>query len=228
MGLRLIRRRFQDWDRRTASRVTTFLANSRHTARRIAECYGRDAEVVYPPVRTEVFTIDVDVAGKDWYFVVAGLEKYKRADLVIEAAREAGFRLKVAGSGSQFEALRRSAPAHVEMLGRVDDPTLRDLYRRARGLIFPQVEDFGIVPVEAQAAGCPVIAFAGGGAVETVTEQTGVFFDVQSADAIVAAVRNFEARRFDPEMCRANAQRFSEVTFDAAMIKQVERILKPD
>lgn len=219
IGLKMVRKRFQQWDRRTASRVTQFLANSKHTAGRIHNCYGREAEVVYPPVRTEFFTIDPARPREDWYLVTAALEPYKRTDLVIEAARRGGFRLKVAGRGSQLNTLREHAPKHVEVLGHVDDATLRDLYQTARGLIFPQMEDFGIVPVEAMAAGCPVISFAGGGAMETVTQQTGVFFDVQSAQAIVSAVKEFERAHFDAETCRGNARRFSEDVFDAAMMR---------
>lgn len=226
MGLNLVRKRFQNWDRRTASRVTQFLANSQHTAKRINDCYGRDAEIVYPPVRTEFFTIDPAKPRDDWYLIVAALEPYKRTDLVIDAARKSGFQLKVAGGGSQLNSLRESAPKNVEFLGRVNDEALRDLYQRAQALIFPQVEDFGIVPVEAQAAGCPVIAFAGGGAMETVTEKTGVFFNAQSVDAIVSGVKEFEGRRFENATCRDNALRFSEAAFDAAIRSRVDQMFK--
>lgn len=225
-GLRLVRRRFRHWDRRTADRVTQFLANSQHTARRIQQCYGRDADVVYPPVRTERFTVDDAVPREDWFLVVAALEPYKRTDLVIEAARRGGFALKVIGSGSQLDELRRVAGgANIDLLGRVDDDQLLQHYRRARALIFPQVEDFGIVAVEAQAAGCPVIAFHAGGAAETVTEDTGVFFEHQSVDSIIDAVQRFEPRTFDAQHCRRNAMRFSEETFDRAIAEHVQRHL---
>jgi glycosyltransferase involved in cell wall biosynthesis len=205
--------------------VTKFLANSKHTAARIARCYGREAEVVHPPVRTDYFTIDESVPREDWLLVVAALEPYKRTDLVIEAASRAGFALKVVGTGSQANVLSEMAGPHVEMLGRVGDEALRDLYRRAKALVFPQVEDFGIIPVEAQACGCPVIACAKGGALETVTEDTGVFFEDQSADAIIEAAKALESRSIDTQICRANAERFSERAFDEAMLACVRAML---
>lgn len=229
-GLRLFGDRLRRWDRATAGRVTMFLANSRHTADRIRRCYDRDADVVYPPVRTEFFTVDAAVEREPWVLVVAALEPYKRTDLVIEAANRAGFGLKVVGTGSQARALRASAGPTVEMLGRVGDARLRDLYRRARALVFPQVEDFGIIAVEAQAAGCPVVACddgdarGAGGVRETVTERTGVFVPERSADAIAEAVTSLAPDAFDPAACRENAERFSEAVFDEAILGYVERL----
>ncbi|MCA9297137.1 MAG: glycosyltransferase [Phycisphaerales bacterium] len=214
-GLRLIRRWFQRWDRRTADRVTTFIANSQHTSRRIKRCYGRESVVVYPPVRTEVFTVDPAVQREDWLLVVSALEPYKRVDLVIEAAQREGWRVRIVGGGSQEAALRAAAPANVEFMGRVNDDALCELYRRARALVFPQVEDFGIIAVEAQATGCPVIALRAGGALETVTAETGVFFDAQTVDALVSAVNEFAGRTFDTDDIRAHAERFSVDVFDA-------------
>jgi glycosyltransferase involved in cell wall biosynthesis len=224
-GLRALRRRFMRWDRRTASRVTRFLANSRHTADRIARCFGREASVVYPPVRTAFFTHDATLEREQWMLVVAALEPYKRTDIVIEAANRGRLPLKVVGGGSQADALRRITGDTVELLGRVDDTTLRDLYRRARALVFPQIEDFGIVPVEAQATGCPVVAYAGGGALETVSEETGVLFQEQSADALLEAVHRLEDRAIDPATCRASAMRFSEDVFDASIVAHVDELL---
>lgn len=224
-GLRAVRRRFQRWDRRTASRVTIFLANSRHTADRIQRCYGREAHVVYPPVRTTYFTPDASVPREDWYLVIAALEPYKRTDLVIAAANRAGFPLRVAGSGSQHAVLQRRCGPTVTMLGRVTDEELRDLYRRARALVFPQLEDFGIIPVEAQACGCPVIAFERGGAAETVAERTGVLFGSQDEVAIIDAVSEFERRSFAATDCRTSAERFSESSFDRAILEHVQALL---
>jgi glycosyltransferase involved in cell wall biosynthesis len=224
-GLRAFRHRFMRWDRRTASRVTRFLANSQHTADRIARCYGRDAAIVHPPVRTDFFTPDPGVEREDWLLVVAALEPYKRTDIVIEAANRVELPLKVVGGGSQSEAIRRTAGKTVEVLGRVGDEALRDLYRRARALVFPQIEDFGIVPVEAQATGCPVVAFARGGALETVSEQTGVFFDEQTPQSILGAIDELMRAPIEPAACRENALRFSEAAFDAAIVKHVEGLL---
>lgn len=225
LGLKAIRKRYQYWDRSTADRVTRFLANSAHTAARIRRCYGRDASVVYPPVRTQYFTVDPDTPREDWFLVVAALEPYKRTDIVIEAANRAGFSLKVAGTGSQFSALAAMAGPNVTMLGRVDDASLRELYRRARALVFPQTEDFGIIPVEAQASGCPVIAYKAGGALETVTEATGVYFERQDADAVIEAVETLQSRSISADRCRANALRFAEEVFDRAIHKHVSELL---
>lgn len=225
LGLGLVGGPFRRWDRRTASRVTRFLANSRHTAARIDRCYGRDADVVYPPVRTTYFTPDNSVPREDWLLVVAALEPYKRVELVIEAANRAGRSLRITGDGSQRRALADRAGPTVTLLGRVDDAHLRDLYRRARALVFPQVEDFGIVAVEAQATGCPVIAQARGGALETVTPRTGVLFEHATADGIVEAADRLDAEPPDPVACRANAERFAEAVFDDAIARHVESML---
>lgn len=226
VGLRLMRTRFQRWDRRTAARVTRFLANSRHTAARIDRFYGREAAVVHPPVRTNFFTHDPGLPREDWLLIVSALEPYKRVDLVIEAAKRAGCELKIIGRGSQSAALRAMAGTGIEFLGRVSDQVMRDHYRRAAAFVFPQLEDFGITAVEAQATGCPVIAFAAGGALETVTEETGVFFGEQSVDSLVDAVKRFfDGPVISPSRCRANAERFSESRFDASINAHVTEML---
>lgn len=227
LGLGLLGPSLRRWDRATAKRVTSFLANSAHTAARIRRCFHRDAEVVYPPVRTNFFTPETnpEYAREDWYLVVSALEPYKRTDLVIEAANRARIALKVVGGGSQQETLQALAGPTVQMLGRVDDDQLRSLYRRARALIFPQAEDFGIVAVEAQACGCPVVAFAGGGALETVTETTGVFFERHTVDDLIDAINRIEPRQNGAAACRLQAERFSEETFDRAMSAQISALL---
>jgi glycosyltransferase involved in cell wall biosynthesis len=180
---------------------------------------------VHPPVRTEFFTPDPSIDREDWLLVVAALEPYKRTELVIEAANRAGLWLKVVGDGTQREALAAMAGPTVEMLGRLDDDALRDHYRRARGLVFPQLEDFGIIAVEAQACGCPVIAFDGGGARETVTDEPGVRFAAPTVEGLSAAIDEFDRRDFDASVIRANAERFSEARFDEAMVREVARLL---
>jgi len=224
-GLRAVRRRFREWDRRTASRVTRFLANSRHTAKKIAQFYGREAHVVPPPVRTGFFTPDSAVEREAWFLVVSAMEPYKRVDLAIRAANDAGFRLKVVGGGTQEKALRDMAGTTVEMLGRVSDEDLRGLYRRARALLHPQREDFGIIAVEAQACGCPVVAYAAGGALETVGEGCGVLFAEQTPTALADAVAALDALRCDASRIRANALRFSEAAFDEAIDRHVRDLL---
>ncbi|MHC4612431.1 MAG: glycosyltransferase [Planctomycetota bacterium] len=225
LGLRAVRRPFQRWDRRTASRVTRFLANSAHTAELIERCFGREADVVHPPARTRWFTIDATVKREPWLLVVAALEPYKRTELAVEAANRAGFHLKVAGKGSQLEPLQAAAGPTVELLGWQDESALRDLYRRAQGLLFPQIEDFGITAVEAQATGCPVVAFAAGGARDIVTASSGVLFEAQTAEALIEAVEALKSADIDPAACRRSAERFSEEAFDNAILEHVKSLL---
>jgi glycosyltransferase involved in cell wall biosynthesis len=224
-GLRAFRGWFQRWDRATADRPTRFLANSRFTAERIRRFLGRDADVVYPPVRTAFFTPDPTVGREDWLLVVAALEPYKRTDVVIEAANQARLPLKVAGDGTQLAALRALAGPTVQLLGRVDDRSLRDLYRKAAALVFAQQEDFGITAIEAHATGCPVVAYAAGGALETVSEQTGVFFDRQVPQALIDAVARLCRTTIDAAHCRASAERFSEGRFDTAILEHAAALL---
>lgn len=226
LGLRLFGPRFRGWNRRAAGRVTRFLANSAHTAREIDRCFGRDAAVVHPPVRTDFFTPDEDAErGERWLFVGA-LEPYKRADLAIAAAMEAGVPLDIVGDGSdraRLERLAARAPG-MAFLGRVPDEQLRDLYRTRRCLLFPQIEDFGIVAVEAQACGMPVVARRAGGALDSVIEhETGSFFDEPTSRAMLAAIERLPSGA--DAACRRNAERFSEEAFDRRMREAIERTL---
>ena len=227
-GLGLFANKLQRWDRATSvpQHITRFLANSEHTARRIKEYYGRDADVVYPPVRTEFFTVDPTIKREDWFLLAGALEPYKRADLVIEVANQRGLQLRVAGTGSQYRLLARRAGPTVKVLGRVNDEALRDLFRRARALIHPQQEDFGITAVEAQACGCPVIAYAAGGALETVTNEAGVFFREQTAAALLGAIDQFNSRFFAADDCRQNAERFRAERFDKGIQGHVAELLR--
>ena len=223
-GLSLISKRFKEWDRRTASNVACFLANSTHTAAQIKLCYDRDAMVVCPPVRTDFFTPDPSIAREDFWLVVSALEPYKRIDLAITAANQANHPLVIAGRGSQRRDLERLAGPTVRFLGRVDDPTLRDLYRRAALLLFPQVEDFGIVAAEAQSCGLPVVARRAGGALDIVIDGVnGAFFDAPGARSLLEAIER--APRHSAQACRESALRFSESSFDEAMTGHIERLL---
>jgi len=225
--LRAVRRRFQRWDLRTVPRVTRFLANSAHTAARIARCFGREAAVVHPPVRTTYFTPEPGASREDFLLVVSALEPYKRVDLAIAAAAQARRRLIVVGSGSQHAILARQARecGWAQMRGRVSDEELRDLYRTASALIFPQQEDFGIIAAEALACGCPVVAYAAGGAREIVNEESGVLFPEQSCAAIVAAIDEVGRRSIRAQDCRARAESFSEDRFDAAIAAHVRSLI---
>jgi len=215
--------KFRDWDKQTAAGVTRFVANSTHTAAEILRCYGRESSVVFPPVRTGYFTPDDSVTREKFWLVVSALEPYKRVDLAVDAARLAGADLVVAGAGSQRGPLERRGGA--KFVGRVDDAALRDLYRRAAVLIFPQVEDFGIVAAEAQACGLPVVARRAGGALDIVEEnRTGAFFDEPTAAAVADAVARAPAA--SPAACRESAIRFSEAAFDSGMAKEIGAVMQ--
>ena len=213
------------WDRRTAAGVTTFLANSTHTAARIQRCFGRSATVIHPPVETDHFTPDASVPREDFLLVVSALEPYKRIDLVIAAANRHRWKVVIAGTGSQEESLRRQAGPTVTMAGFVDDDDLLQLYRRAKALLFPQCEDFGIVAAEAQACGCPLIARKAGGAIDIIVEGTGIFFEEPTVEAVAGAVARFDLEGCDAEACVSNAQRFSVARFDEQMAREIMALL---
>ncbi len=207
------------WDRRTGG-VDAFVAISQHIADRIRRVYGRGADVIHPPVETARFRPVARV--EDFYLVVSALVPYKRVDLAVAAANRLGRRLLVVGTGPEAARLRAAAGPTVELLGWKADAEVADLYARCRAVLFPGVEDYGIVPLEAAAAGRPTIALGRGGALETMVgldradgAPTAVFFDAQTEDALVAAIRRFEAaaHRFDPAALRARATAFDTAVF---------------
>ncbi len=222
IGLSLAGPMLRRWDAATAAHVTTFLANSTHTAAEIARCYGRESTVLHPPVRTGYFTPEPSIPRDDHWLFAGALEPYKRADLAIHAARLAGKSIIIAGAGSQLTRLRREFESPgVRFLGRVTDEQLRHLYRTASLLVFPQVEDFGIVAVEAQACGLPVVARRAGGALDTVVDgRTGSLFDHPEPMAIVHAADQLP--RVASVACRQNALRFSEEVFDTRLRAMIQ------
>jgi len=207
------------WDSRTSNGVDAFLADSEFIARRIFKVYRREARTIYPPVDLTHFT--PQDRKEDFYLCAGRVVSYKIVDVVVEAFRQLpNHRLVVLGDGPELNAVKRSAGPNVEFLGYQSDAAMRDYMQRAKALIFPAKEDFGIVPVEAQACGTPVIAFGQGGACETVTplgkpNATGILFENQSAADIIAAVHKFEhnAAAFSAAVCRKNAERFSAAEF---------------
>ena len=285
LGMKLFVSNLRKWDIWSATQVDQFVANSQFVADRIKKIYGREANVVYPPVNVEHFqTLERD--PKDFYLFFGQLTAYKRADLAIEAFNRLGKRLIVAGVGEELESLKQLAThpglrpplrrrgrlklpptggvperrggsdveipsgggvserrggspvSRIEFLGRISDEKRDELYSQAKALIFPGVEDFGIIPVEAQAAGCPVIAFGQGGALETVVDgETGLFFHEPTADSLCNAVEKFHSMRSErgfcisksndhrerqrlelsEAACRANAARFSSERFAKQM-----------
>ncbi len=225
-GFSLFGNRLRRYDRQTCDRVDTFLANSAHTARAIASCYDREATVVHPPVDTDFFTPEPRIARGEHYLVISALEPYKRIDLAVHAANALRVPLRIGGDGSQAAFLRQLAGPTVTFLGPLDNEQTRHEYRSARALLFPGVEDFGLVPVEAMACGCPVIALHRGGAEDWMADRVGVTFQQQSTAALCEAMRQFESAAIDAEACRRNALRFDVPTFDAAIRRQVARILE--
>jgi glycosyltransferase involved in cell wall biosynthesis len=200
------------WDAGASSRVDRYVAISRAVSARIKKYYRRDSEIIYPPVDTEWFP--TPGPRGDYFMTVGRLAPYQRKDLVVEAFRELGLPVKIVGDGRDRVRLEARATPNIEFLGRVDDDTLRDLYANCRGYLFPGEEDFGIAPVEAQAAGKPVIAYAAGGALDTVIDgETGVHFARQTPKDLADAVRRFETLSFDPERIRQHAERFSSQVF---------------
>ena len=209
--------RLARWDAATAVRVHRFVANSAHVAGRIRRYYNRDATIVYPPVDT-VFYQPAPVSPESHFLIVSALVPYKRIGVAIEACRRLGAPLRIVGDGPDREELERSAGPAVQFLGRLSDEQIRDEYHRARAVILPGEEDFGIVPVEAQACGRPVVALARGGALETVIDgDTGVLFDAPSADSLAAALDRAARTTFDPARLRTHAERFSRERHAARM-----------
>jgi glycosyltransferase involved in cell wall biosynthesis len=224
----------RDWDRRTADRVTHFVAISRTVQERIAECYGRDSTVIYPPVDTE-FYCPAPVPRGDYYLVVSAFAPYKRIDLAVAACARQARPLVVIGSGQDEARLRSLAGPGVRFLGWQPDRVIRDHLRRCRALLFPGEEDFGIVPVEANACGAPVIAYGRGGATETVvppggrTAPTGLWFREQTADCLAAALERFEtlAGDLDSSAARRQALRFNRQRFAEELFAYLDAVLHP-
>jgi glycosyltransferase involved in cell wall biosynthesis len=227
IGLRVLGPSLRRWDARTAGvlRVTTFLANSTCTQERIARCYRRESTIVFPPVRTGFFTPDASVAREDFWLVAGAIEPYKRTDLAIHAAALTRQRVIVVGDGSQravMERLARERGGPIEFMGRVDDDALRGFYRRARGLLFPQIEDFGITACEAQACGTPVVARRAGGALDTVIDGvTGAMFDHPTAESMAEAMGRCPETR---AACRKKAEQFSAERFSAGLNEMILRL----
>ncbi len=191
------------WDRLSADRVDHFLADSAFVARRINKFYRREAEVLYPPIKIDEFQLSESHEG--FYLIVGALVRYKKADLAVRAFSRLGLPLVVIGDGELFDEIKAVAGSNVRVLGRQSRAVILDHYRRCRALVFPGVEDFGIVPLEAMATGKPVLAYARGGALETVIDGvTGLHFHQQTEEALRAAVQRMED---------------AEVSFDAAAIR---------
>lgn len=209
-------------DYQAAQMVDVFIANSKHIQERIKQYYHRDSTVIYPPIATERL-LGLPRDPKDYYVIVGRQVASKRLDVAVDAFNELGLPLKVAGAGEEIARQKPRAKGNIEFLGRVSDEERDRLLSGAKAFIFPPEEDFGIVPLEAMAAGCPVIAYGSGGAPEYVIDgKTGVLFPEQSASSLIEAVRRFEGIDFDEKDIRAKAEEFDERLFRERMRAFVE------
>jgi glycosyltransferase involved in cell wall biosynthesis len=223
LALASVRRRLQVWDCEAASQVDHFIANSRFVAERIRLYYGREAEVIYPPVDTRFFTPGRPGSRGDFYLAVGAMVPYKRFDLVVRAFNRLNRRLIVAGNGPELKRLRAMAAANVDVRGWVSAAELRQLYRSAQALVFAGREDFGIVSAEARACGCPVIAFAAGGSSEIVYDKVqGILFAEQSSEDIVRSVQRFETMTWPEHRVRNGVEKFSSEAFKTRIRKSIE------
>jgi glycosyltransferase involved in cell wall biosynthesis len=213
--------RLRVWDYAAAQRVDYFVAGSHNAQRRIAKFYRRESEVVQPPVDVATFT--PESTHGDYFLVASRLQPYKRIDLAVQACTRLGIRLRIIGDGPDRARLQEMAGTSVQFLGRVSEEELRRQMAGCCALIFPGEEDFGIAPVEAQAAGRPVIAFAAGGALETVIEgNTGRFFHQPTVESLMAVLTSFEDT-YDPAELRRNAERFDKRSFMKTMYEVLAR-----
>lgn len=213
----------RSWDKVAAYRPDKMIAISTAVKKRIKKYYQRDSEIIFPPVEIEKFVSSTKAKKQDYYLFVSRLVPYKRPDLAIEAFNELGLPLIVIGDGSEKQKLRAKAKPNIKFINYLTDEKLAGYYQRTRGLIFPQEEDFGIVALEAQAAGAPVIAFKAGGALDTIIEgKTGIFFEKQSKQNLIGAVKKMEKMRFRREDLVNNAQKYSKEIFKKEFKKFVE------
>jgi glycosyltransferase involved in cell wall biosynthesis len=212
----------RNWDLLSNTRIDAMACNSRFVQQRIRRYYGREAEVIHPPVTIPNAPPQRKV--DDFYLLVSRAVPYKRLDLAVAAFRESGRKLVVVGEGPDSASLKAQASPNISFLGWVARPQLEALYLSAKALIFPGLEDFGIVPVEAQAFGCPVIAFGQGGVLDSVRpEETGLFFEAQTTHSLNQAVARCEKQDFDPQILYQHAQGFSQANFQARFSTFVEK-----
>ena len=218
------------WDREATYRVDKFICNSNFVAQRIKKYYRQKAEVIYPPVDGDFFT-PVDPAKSplatneaSYYLMVGRLLVYKRFDIAIEAFNKLELPLKIIGTGPEMKKIKRMANWNIEFLGEMRGEKLKEYYQNCQALIFPQEEDFGIVALEAMACGRPVIAYRGGGALESVKEgETGVFFNEQTANSLAEAVKKFDPSKFNPKLIRQHALKFDKQIFKKKIKDFIEK-----
>jgi len=209
------------WDIVSSNRVDYFIANSKNVSQRIKKFYNRSSVVIHPPIDTDFF--QPGTHKKDFFLIVSALAPYKKISLAIETFNQLKVPLKVVGIGSEFRRLKKMAKSNIEFLGWVSNEELLELYQQCRAFIFPGEEDFGICPLEAQACGKPVVAFARGGILETLIDgKTGVFFHKPTVDALIQAIDKVEKISFNKESIRQNALRFSKEKFKQKICEYIK------
>jgi len=214
------------WDISTQSRVNHYIANSRFVAKRIEKIYNRSSIVIPAPVNCNFYVPD-DVDHEDFYLMVTALAPYKRVDLAISAFNQNGRELIIIGEGTEAKTLKQQANKNIKFMGRLSDEEVRHHYQRCKALIFPGVEDFGLVPLETQACGRPVIAYAEGGALETIVEGlSGHFFYKQSVESLNRAVKAFDTMTFYPDLIRKRAFEFDTAAIETRLCTYFNSILK--
>jgi glycosyltransferase involved in cell wall biosynthesis len=218
--------KLRTWDLISTNRVDHFVANSNYIAQRIKKIYNREATVIYPPVDIDAFKLEE--IKEDYYVAASRLVSYKKISLIVEAFNQMpNKKLQVIGEGPEMSEIRRIACSNIEVLGKRSQPNMIKILQKAKALVFAADEDFGILPVEAQSCGTPVIAFNRGGLKETVIPNiTGVFFQKQETADIIEAVSRFEALKFDSKVIRENAERFSKERFEREFKEFVEKKIK--
>lgn len=223
LAAKIVARLFKRWDYAAAQRVDHFIAISTEIQARIRRYYNRDSQIIYPPVDVADRFAPSEVT-EDYFLIISRLVPYKRIDLAVQACTRLGLPLLVGGKGRDRDRLEAMAGPTVQFLGFVPDADLPDLFARCRAFIFPGLEDFGITPVQAQAAGRPVIAFKGGGALDTVIPgKTGAFFEEQTVESLMAALQTFDARHYDPRTLRTHAMQFDSTVFNNTITHYVNR-----
>lgn len=215
-------------DLKAAKKPDVIISISHAVQKRVKKYYGRKSLVVYPPVNSKNFKFknkqSLFLRNKNYYLVVSRLVKYKRVDFVIKAFNKLNLPLVIVGTGREERKLKAMANENIMFLGNVSDKKLASVYKNAKALIFPQEEDFGLVAVEAQSFGVPVVAYKKGGAIDTVTNKTGLFFNKQSINSLITVIKKFEKKKFNKKDLIKNAKRFSEKRFEKEFLKIVKEV----
>ncbi|MFA6307687.1 MAG: glycosyltransferase [Patescibacteria group bacterium] len=215
--------RLQNWDFSKAQEVDYFIANSHFIADKIKKHYKKNSEVIYPPVKVNDFELSDDIG--DYYLIVSRLRPYKKVDLAVKAFNNLKLPLKIIGAGSELKKLKKMAHSNIEFLGELSDKKRNYYLSRCKAFIYPQIEDFGISALEAMASGRPIIAFRGGGALETVVEdKTGVFFEEQTWESLAHKILRFDVDKFDPNIIREHAKNFDEEKFKQKILSFINSL----